>query len=435
MNSLSKPPNVRSLTDETVDFIRQRAPLSCTNLTSNKLPTWLVLNKPQTIDRFNSQQILALIKARNEGFVALELLWDDSFSQIEDPELSASADLKSQWPMIEKIVKRKLLNSAKLGAELKIIEQLKLQLNLFAITTPKLDGNFIVIDPGARSGLKLVVVNTDGDIISRSILFPHEPQNQWTQCLRKLDNCVQANRVSNLVLAEGEGYRETRQFLKTWLAQQEKQFDVFHMSSDGLSYFSPATDSADVDPLYRRAETIAKRFLLPTEQLPVEKLKCLLKDPLATAINQCQLQQQLSKHWLTLFKSAQQREVKPDQLITHPALELADIKPGTKITARILTKTQFGFFVDIGLMENGLLHQSKVLPNQQLNVGDLIELRIIDVNLEKKQFSLSQKPPQTAARKPKHKSSDVRPKKATTRRAPENSAMADALSAAFGKKS
>ena len=91
----------------------------------------------------------------------------------------------------------------------------------------------------------------------------------------------------------------------------------------------------------------------------------------------------------------------------------------------MVNQTDYGYFLDVGIEENGLLHNSKISSQQKPEIDTMLEVTVLNVNPEKRQFSLATGPGTNKRKKPAQKKKP---------RQPGNSAMADALKAAMTKK-
>jgi protein Tex len=118
--------------------------------------------------------------------------------------------------------------------------------------------------------------------------------------------------------------------------------------------------------------------------------------------------------------------------------EIADLKPGMVCPGIVTNVTNFGAFVDVGVHQDGLVHLSQLGarfvndPRQVVMPGDRVTVRVIKVNLEKKQISLTMRPPASDAKPPRPRKADAkrrgaeRPRPAAPRPGPRRPATADA---------
>ena len=89
------------------------------------------------------------------------------------------------------------------------------------------------------------------------------------------------------------------------------------------------------------------------------------------------------------------RDSLPKPILRTDVMEIADLKPGMKLTGTVRNVIDFGAFVDIGVHQDGLVHISEVAdhfirhPSEVLSVGDVVQVVVLDVDEKKKRISLS----------------------------------------------
>jgi uncharacterized protein len=89
------------------------------------------------------------------------------------------------------------------------------------------------------------------------------------------------------------------------------------------------------------------------------------------------------------------REELPKPVLRSDLLSLEDLKPDTVLTGTVRNVIDFGAFIDIGVHQDGLVHISQICdryikhPSEVLSVGDIVKVRVIDVDVKKKRISLS----------------------------------------------
>ena len=89
------------------------------------------------------------------------------------------------------------------------------------------------------------------------------------------------------------------------------------------------------------------------------------------------------------------RDELPPPLLRSDVLSMEDLKPGMELTGTVRNVIDFGAFVDIGVHQDGLVHISRICkrfikhPAEVLKVGDVVNVRVLDVDLKKKRISLT----------------------------------------------
>ena len=391
------------------------------------LPDWFDVPSEIKISVLSAEQVLMLIKARNEGFIELhlsvdpEILWQGT-TVWPEYDLSSPEELAKFIVSHQHSLQREVLHTLKLTAEQDFLPRLVAELRQFRHLKVADDDRILILDPGSRSGIKLLAANAAGDELCHSIVFPHEPQKQWQQGLRKLTQFCQSNRITKIILLSGEGFLESREFLMTWLKTQEHPLASYHLDESGLEILCRLMTDDIEDNLYLRARLASKLIINPYDCFTKVPLQSLLRQPLKTVINPLLLEVNLQQIWQT--HREQDNPLVTEPLFENPVNNIAELPLNQALKGRVVNITDFGAFLDIGLKHNGLLHNSQIKQNSTLGVGDVLTVYVDKINLEKLQFSLK-----LSKNKPKQAP------KARKNKPAANSAMADALQAAFKKQS
>jgi uncharacterized protein len=128
------------------------------------------------------------------------------------------------------------------------------------------------LDPGLRTGVKVVVVDDTGKLLTHTTIFPHAPQNQWDQSLRKLATLCQMHKVDLVSIGNGTASRETDKLVAELQKKHpELKFQRIMVSEAGASVYSAselaAQEFPDLDVSFRGAVSIARRLQDPLAEL------------------------------------------------------------------------------------------------------------------------------------------------------------------------
>ena len=91
------------------------------------------------------------------------------------------------------------------------------------------------------------------------------------------------------------------------------------------------------------------------------------------------------------------RDDLPAPILRNDVLEMKDLKPGMVLSGTVRNVIDFGVFVDIGVHQDGLVHISQVCnrkvrhPSEIVQVGDIVKVAVLDVDVERKRISLTMK--------------------------------------------
>lgn len=241
-----------------------------------------------------SHRALALFRGRNEGVLSVELvvdeklLKDDKESNYAQFLIAKHANIAQQGRAADDWLQTVVLWTwrVKLHSffETESLGQLKEQAETHAIgvfannmrdllmAAPA--GNFATmgLDPGLRTGTKIVVVDGTGKLLTQSTIFPHAPQKQWEQSLAKLKTMCEQHKVKLVSIGNGTASRETDNLI----AELEKRHPEFGLrrivvSEAGASVYSAsklaAEEFPDLDVTYRGSVSIARRLQDPLAEL------------------------------------------------------------------------------------------------------------------------------------------------------------------------
>ncbi|MDU0477973.1 Tex family protein [Staphylococcus chromogenes] len=230
-----------------------------------------------------SHRILALLRGESEGVLHLNLEADDTFFEGLIKDRFDLAD--SPW--INDAVrwgwKTKLYISAGLDTRMRLkekaeegaLEVFKKNLRDVLLAAPAGQRATLGLDPGYRNGVKCAVVDPTGKVLDTAIVYPHQPQNQWSQAVQTLASLAAQHGVDLLAIGNGTASRETEK-LAGEIADLIKQAGgkkptPVVVSESGASVYSAsalaAAEFPDMDVSLRGAVSIARRLQDPLAEL------------------------------------------------------------------------------------------------------------------------------------------------------------------------
>ncbi|MGR0278201.1 Tex family protein [Marinomonas dokdonensis] len=129
----------------------------------------------------------------------------------------------------------------------------------------------IGVDPGFRNGVKLAVINEQGDVLDHQVIYPHPPQNRLTEASETLRHLIQHHQVNWAAIGNGTASRETETLLRKVISQFELNCQAVVVSEAGASVYSASPvaieEFPDLDVTIRGAISIARRFQDPLAEL------------------------------------------------------------------------------------------------------------------------------------------------------------------------
>ena len=127
----------------------------------------------------------------------------------------------------------------------------------------------MAIDPGFRTGCKVVCLGSNGDLLHNDTIYPHPPANEKVMAMKKISNMVQAYKIEVIAIGNGTAARETEAFIKRLALPANVK--VFSVSEDGASIYSASPVAREEFPEYdvtvRGAVSIGRRLMDPLAEL------------------------------------------------------------------------------------------------------------------------------------------------------------------------
>lgn len=248
----------------------------------------------EKLSKIPSHRALALFRGRNESILGVELvvdekiLKDDKESNYAQYLIAKHANIKDQkraadswlqtvvlwaWRVkLHSFFETELLGKLREKAETQAIGVFGNNMRDLLMAAPAGDFTTMGLDPGLRTGTKVVVVDGTGKLITQSTIFPHAPQKQWEQSLKKLATICEQHKVKLMSIGNGTASRETDNLV----AELEKRHPELGLrrivvSEAGASVYSAsklaAEEFPDLDVTYRGSVSIARRLQDPLAEL------------------------------------------------------------------------------------------------------------------------------------------------------------------------
>ncbi|HCG3139340.1 TPA: RNA-binding transcriptional accessory protein [Corynebacterium striatum] len=240
----------------------------------------------EPFDQLPSHRILALLRGENEGVLQLNL--DAGEDEVYEGMIAERFDLAvkdSKWlsDAVHWGWRTKLYISSGLDVRMRLKEIAEEgALKVFAtnlrdvlLAAPAGQRATIGLDPGYRNGVKCAVVDSTGKVLDTAIVYPHQPQNQWSQAVNALATLCAKHSVDLMAIGNGTASRETEK-LANEIADMLKQAGGQRptpvvVSESGASVYSAsqlaADEFPDMDVSLRGAVSIARRLQDPLAEL------------------------------------------------------------------------------------------------------------------------------------------------------------------------
>lgn len=125
------------------------------------------------------------------------------------------------------------------------------------------------VDPGYRTGCKIVCLDAQGSLLHNETIYPHPPKNEYSQAARSIVKLVEQYQIEAIAIGNGTASRETEQFITS--QRYDRELQVFVVSEDGASIYSASKTARDEFPEYdvtvRGAVSIGRRLMDPLAEL------------------------------------------------------------------------------------------------------------------------------------------------------------------------
>lgn len=234
----------------------------------------------EPLSKAPAHRLLAMLRAENEGFIKLkiEVDPDEAFELIaaqcitKDNETTPHLVLAiedSFKRLLAPAISNEALQEAKTKADLNSIQVFSANLSQLLLAAPLGEKRILGIDPGFRSGCKVVCLDEKGDLLYNETIYPHAPQNDSAMAMKKIRSMVNAYGIEAIAIGDGTASRETEFFIKK--IAFDKAIQVFVVSEAGASVYSASKIAREEFPNYdvtvRGAVSIGRRLSDPLAEL------------------------------------------------------------------------------------------------------------------------------------------------------------------------
>lgn len=235
----------------------------------------------EPLKRIPSHRFLAISRGENEGFLRCKISIDqeEALEKIEQAIVKTNySDLRTQLQEASKDAYKRLISSSietefkntyKAKADEEAIKVFAENLRQLLLAPPLGQKNIMAIDPGFRTGCKIVCLNSLGDLMYNETIYPHPPQNQDTMAAKKINTIVSRYKVQAIAIGNGTAGRETERFIQKM--RFNDPVEVYVVNESGASIYSASKVARDEFPEYdvtvRGAISIGRRLMDPLAEL------------------------------------------------------------------------------------------------------------------------------------------------------------------------
>jgi uncharacterized protein len=260
----------------------------------------------ESLNRIPSHRLLAMLRAEAEGFVKtkIEIDKDEAIDLIEQAVIKSRNECAEQISLavrdsykrlLEPAISNETLQEAKEKADEKAISIFSDNLRQLLLAPPLGEKRILAIDPGYRSGCKVVCLDEKGDLLHNETIYPHAPQNETGMAMKKIRSMVNAYNIQAISIGNGTASRETEFFIKKIAFDKPPQ--VFVVSEAGASVYSASRIAREEFPSYdvtvRGAISIGRRLSDPLAELVKIDAKSIGVGQYQHDVDQTQLKNEL----------------------------------------------------------------------------------------------------------------------------------------------
>lgn len=247
---------------------------------AEKYRSYFKVDEP--LARCSSHRYLAMRRGEAEGFLKVAVTIDDdaaidrllqNFIRKEGRDASARIVADAVADAYRRLIKPSITTEieaeAKAKADTAAIETFAANLHQLLLAPPLGSKAVMGIDPGFRTGCKVVCLDPNGNLLHHDIIYPTPPRNYIIDATKRVQTLVERFSIDAIALGNGTASRETERFLRS--VEFPRKVEIFVVSEDGASVYSASKIARDEFPEYdvtvRGAVSIGRRLMDPLAEL------------------------------------------------------------------------------------------------------------------------------------------------------------------------
>ena len=236
--------------------------------------------RSEPLKRCSSHRLLAMRRGESEKILNVSISADkevcidrlyrifvrgdnESADEVED------AVEDSYKRLISTSIETEFANASKEKADQEAIKVFSENLRQLLLAPPLGQKRVVGIDPGFRTGCKVVCIDAQGNLLHNETIYPHAPHNKEAQARRSVQKMVEAYNIEAIAIGNGTASRETEHFIAN--TRYDREVKVFVVSENGASIYSASKvareEFPDYDVTVRGAVSIARRLMDPLAEL------------------------------------------------------------------------------------------------------------------------------------------------------------------------
>ncbi len=228
-----------------------------------------------------SHRILAMFRGEKEGFLKLNIApsKEEALYLLERKYIHTHNDTAEQLSLaisdaysrlLKPSIETEYRNIIKEKADAEAIQVFAKNLRQLLLSSPLGEKRVLAIDPGYRTGCKVVCLDAQGNLLHNETIYPHPPQSETIQAAKKIRHLVSSYDIEAIAIGNGTAGRETENFIKR-AVKFDRDVQVFIVNESGASIYSASKIARDEFPEYdvtvRGAVSIGRRLMDPLAEL------------------------------------------------------------------------------------------------------------------------------------------------------------------------
>ncbi len=234
----------------------------------------------ESLYKIPSHRFLAIYRGEREGILSLKVQPDKKLaidlleqffikSNDECGQLVKEACMESYSRLLSISLENEVINEAKIKADKEAIRVFATNLKQLLLASPVGSKRILAIDPGFRTGCKVVCLDNKGELLFNTTIFPHAPQNEREKASSKLSQLVQMYKIEAIAIGDGTAGRETENLVRK--VKFDRDLEIYIVREDGASIYSASAiarkEFPDFDVTVRGAVSIGRRLMDPLSEL------------------------------------------------------------------------------------------------------------------------------------------------------------------------
>ncbi|HEU5054703.1 MAG TPA: Tex family protein [Hanamia sp.] len=260
----------------------------------------------EPVSKIPSHRILAIMRGFSEGFLKMTIAPEEEIAlqKIEEQFVKANNEAAEQVKKAIRDAYRRLLQpslesefrmSLKTNADEEAISVFAENLRQLLLSSPLGNKRILAVDPGYRTGCKVVVLDEKGDLQKTGLIFVHEKNYKLDEAKRLIEKLVKDYNIQAFAIGDGTAGRETQQFFK----ELNTGLPIFLVNEDGASIYSASAigreEFPDEDITVRGAVSIGRRLMDPLAELVKIDPKSIGVGQYQHDVNQTRLKEKLDQ--------------------------------------------------------------------------------------------------------------------------------------------